>query len=207
MRGHHALLSSLSPFQRQIWPLCRSTPRARGMELSTAPTGAHPPAGTAAGPVEVPSEPVCPVSVCPERSHHNRGRSRPASAAGGWAGTGSPGAPGTSPALSPSLSPALGKPSPAPASPASKALQSRHHRKEGIPTPAPGSSPRAAFGITPAFMKLLFWKSCRSAAFCSIFPIPASRRFSRTPCAFSEMSNPRRSPQHLQCFVTALAKC
>lgn len=76
-----------------------------------------------------------------------------------------------------------------------------------MPTPAPAPSPRAAFGIAPLFKNLLFWKSCRSAAFCSIFPFPASRRFSCAPWAFSEMSNPRRSPQHLQCFVTALAKC
>lgn len=39
MRGHHAFLSSLTPFQRQIWPRCRARPRARGMELSTVPHG------------------------------------------------------------------------------------------------------------------------------------------------------------------------
>lgn len=49
MRGHHAFLSSLTPFQRQIWPRCKSTPRARGMELITAPMGAHPPAGDMPG--------------------------------------------------------------------------------------------------------------------------------------------------------------
>lgn len=213
MRGHHAFLSSLTPFQRQIWPRCRARPRARGMELSTVPHGCTRTCwgdarlrGQRQGPWR--SHPA-PSVRCPSvrhRSQHNRGRSRQTSPAGGLARTTSPGTWTASLALS--LFPSLGTPSPAPASPGSKALQSRHHKREGIPHTCPSPiSQGCTWHHSGVYEPFLFWKSCRSAAFCSIFPIPASRRFSRAPWAFSEMSNPRRSPQHLQCFVTALAKC
>lgn len=159
MRGHHAFLSSLTPFQRQIWPRCRARPRARGMELSTVPHGCTRTCwgdarlrGQRQGPWR--SHPA-PSVRCPSvrhRSQHNRGRSRQTSPAGGLARTASPGTWTASLALS--LFPSLGTPSPAPASPGSKALQSRHHKREGIPTPAPAPSPRAALGVTRVFTNL-----------------------------------------------------
>lgn len=175
------------------------------MELSTAPMGAHPPAGDVpgcwdsgrarGGPTRARLSGVRLSGSAPTTTEGAPCKRVPLEAGPGQAAPVRD-LPGAFP---------FPVPIPRPAQPCSG--QPGEQRREEIPTPAPASSPRAAFGITPAFMKLLFWKSCKSADFCSIFPIPASRRFSRTPWAFSEMSNPRRSPQHLQCFVTALAKC
>lgn len=131
---------------------------------------------------------VCPVSVCPATTEGAPGKQVPLQ---GWAGrTGTRAGPSPALSLSPCSHPS--------ASPARGAEPAAREGRDAHTCPSP---------ISRVFMKLLFWKSCRSAAFRSIFPIPASRRFSRAPWAFSEMSNPRRSPQHLQCFVTALAKC
>lgn len=209
MRGHHAFLSSLTPFQRQIWPCCSSRPRAGGMELSSAPRGCTPTCwgdarllGQRQGPGRShPTPPVRAPSVPPQQRAlpANKSRRRP----GQDRQPRCRDLPGALP---------FPVPVPRPAQPCSG-----RPGEQSPPDPAPQEGrdahtcpsliSRAAFGVTPVFRKLLFWKSCRSAAFCSVFPIPASRRFSGTPWAFSEMSNPRRSPQHLQCFVSALAKC
>lgn len=187
------------------------------MELSAAPMGAHPAAGGMPGPgsshpapsarcpsVRCPSARCpsarCPSARCPsvrQRSHHNRGRSRQTSPA-----PGSPG-PCPSPVPVPPLSPSTPCPCPS-ASPAGRALP------RGTPEPRDAhtcSSPicQGCVWHRPGVSGISLSEELQECSSCSISPVPASRSFSGAP--FSEMSNPRRSPQHLQCFVTALAKC
>lgn len=188
MRGHRAFLSSLTLFQRQIWPCCRSRPRGRGMELSTASHGC--------------------TLTCWESGTARGGPFRPRLSGvrlSGSAPTTTEGAPGKQVPLEDrqprcrDLPGAFSFPVPIPrqAQPCSG-----QPGEQSPPEPAPQEGcphlpqPHLS-GLHLALPRCLgnfFWKSCRSAAFCSIFPIPASRRFSRAPWAFSEMSNPRRSP-------------
>lgn len=160
------------------------------------------------------------------RTHRNRGRSRQRSPAGGQArpGRASPGAGRASPVvvLSPFPAPIWDRPlaawpcsgHPREQSPPQPAPQEGRDGCTCLPQPhlvgmhltLPGFLGNFSLLETPTLQKCNFLLDLPHA-FERRHLTPASGRLLRAPWAFSEMSNPRRSPQHLQCFVTALAKC
>lgn len=179
---------------------------------------------TTAGPTKVLSSTICPAVVCPA-PHTPQQRALPAKKSSWRPGQDEPApVPGGLPWLRcfpfpcSHLGPSLGSLAllwvPQGAEPTGA---STTRGKGWMHMPAPAAPRGDAFDITWVFRKFFSFgnPTLQKCNFLLDLPhaferrhlTPASGHLLRAPWAFSEMSNPRRSPQHLQCFVTALAKC
>lgn len=219
----------LTPSQRQIWPHRRGRPQARGTELSTVPCRCthqlgrccdngrahqgpvqhHLSSGCLSGTAHTATEGAPGKEVQLEA---RPGQDEPAPVPGGlpWLRC--------FPFPCSHLGPSLGSLAllwvPQGAEPTGA---STTRGKGWMHMPAPAAPRGDAFDITWVFRKFFSFgnPTLQKCNFLLDLPhaferrhlTPASGRLLRAPWAFSEMSNPRRSPQHLQCFVTALAKC